>query len=344
MKFSELDRLTLLYKNFTVARNNPPLTQLESIESPKQFSLAVLPYVSRTFSLFISLLPNKTVLPCTVAYLYCRMLDTYEDLIDIDNRDRIRLLGSLPSHLQGQQLIVPHTKTPDNPEDHASLLLLKKSNVVRDAFFLLPKTPQASIVRLINTMSQGMCWNITQFEKNKGCLTKEAELKQYCYNVAGCVGEFLDELFQWHYNHEIIMNKEHARICAHLGEILQMVNMAKDIKKDFNEGRVYEPHLGNFIQTHRIAGLTEDQINKARQRFVGYVRNLFEDIPHYLSFHKYKMISRGRGAILFPFIMAHQIYKTMEKNSYSPHNNKKILRNSLAQSLQAMLGKKVRFV
>ncbi len=344
MKFSPLDRIQLLYKNFTVARNNPPLTKLQNISNPKEFSLAILPYVSRTFSLFISLLPKQTVLPCTVSYLYCRILDTYEDLNHIVNKDRVMLLQGVPRHLRGRNLIVPPAQTSPSPEDQASLLLIEKSNLVREAFFTLPRQPQASIIRLITTMSEGMCWNINVFEKNHGCLTTPAELQQYCYNVAGCVGEFLDELFQWHYNNEIIMNKEHTNVCAHLGEILQMVNMAKDIEKDFTEGRVYEPHLGQAISRNGTHDLTNEHIHQARQKFVGYVRHLFKDIPHYLSFHHYRRVSLGRGAILFPFIMAHHIYKTMENNTYSPKNNKKILLTSLNKSILAMFGKKARFV
>src|SRR3954447_20115044 len=74
-------RPVLLARNVFTDREAPDLFALARIEDPEQFVWEILPHAARTFSACIALLPSRSAMPAAVAYLYCRMLDTYEDLV-----------------------------------------------------------------------------------------------------------------------------------------------------------------------------------------------------------------------------------------------------------------------
>src|SRR5881392_3106469 len=81
----------LIARDLLASRESPDLDALARIEDPQAFVWAILPHAARTFSACIALLPARSALVAAVAYLYCRMLDTYEDLVP----DRPRREASL---------------------------------------------------------------------------------------------------------------------------------------------------------------------------------------------------------------------------------------------------------
>src|SRR5258708_703403 len=69
-----------LWETLHADRRRPPHAQLAALDDPERFVWAILPHAARSFSFCIALLPRHTARPLAVAYLYCRMLDTCEDL------------------------------------------------------------------------------------------------------------------------------------------------------------------------------------------------------------------------------------------------------------------------
>src|SRR3954465_5500295 len=76
-----LQRPLLIARNILANRDRPDLEALARVADPEQFVWEILPHAARTFSAAIAMLPKRAALPAAVAYLYCRMLDTYEDLV-----------------------------------------------------------------------------------------------------------------------------------------------------------------------------------------------------------------------------------------------------------------------
>ena len=70
----------LLLRGGLTNRKHPDLVALGSIEDPDRFVWAILPHAARSFATSILMLPTDKAPTAAVAYLYCRMLDTYEDL------------------------------------------------------------------------------------------------------------------------------------------------------------------------------------------------------------------------------------------------------------------------
>src|SRR5215208_1937082 len=76
-----LQRPILIARNILANRERPDIGALSRIEDPERFVWEILPHAARTFSAAIAMLPKRAAMPAAVAYLYCRMLDTYEDLV-----------------------------------------------------------------------------------------------------------------------------------------------------------------------------------------------------------------------------------------------------------------------
>ena len=73
---------TLLIRGLTADRASPDLRALGSELDPDRFVFRVLPYAARSFAASIVMLPADQARAAAIAYLYCRMLDTYEDLLE----------------------------------------------------------------------------------------------------------------------------------------------------------------------------------------------------------------------------------------------------------------------
>ena len=82
-----LRRPWLLVRGAVADRDQPDLDHLAAIDDPLDFVWAILPHVARTFATSILMLPAAQARTAAVAYLYCRMLDTYEDLGDDADRE-----------------------------------------------------------------------------------------------------------------------------------------------------------------------------------------------------------------------------------------------------------------
>ena len=91
----------------------------------------------------------------------------------------------------------------------------------------------------VETMAAGM--PIFQARDLHGGLATLADLDNYCYYVAGCVGEMLAKLF-CHYSPEIAQHKDELlTLSVSFGQGLQMTNILKDIWDDAQRGVCWLP-------------------------------------------------------------------------------------------------------
>ena len=66
-------------------------------------------------------------------------------------------------------------------------------------------------------------------------ITTETELFEYCYNVAGSVGDMLLPILAVQYKDELHQS------AADIGTAMQLTNILRDVGEDFREGRQYLP-------------------------------------------------------------------------------------------------------
>jgi farnesyl-diphosphate farnesyltransferase len=98
---------------------------------------------------------------------------------------------------------------------------------------------RAAIERCVTIMSQGM--QRFQEEKDISGLRALRDLDEYCYHVAGVVGELLTELF-CDYSEEIAGSRRTLmRLAVSFGQGLQMTNILKDVWDDRKNGACWLP-------------------------------------------------------------------------------------------------------
>jgi len=201
---------------------------------------------SRTFALTIPLLNEPTRREVTVAYLLFRVADSLEDSTrwprprKLEELERLARFLDRPTEAEAARLAAGWAADP--PLDHRGYLELlgEFPEVMRAA---APISPEAW--RLVSTHTARTCRAMATFvaREEEGVLHLRDldDMKDYCYAVAGIVGEMLTELF-------LLGRKELSEVAASMrrdaaafGEALQLVNILKDRAADAVEGRHYLP-------------------------------------------------------------------------------------------------------
>jgi len=205
----------------------------------------LLEKTSRTFALSIPMLPEPTRRHVGMAYLLFRIADTFEDAARWSRAKRLAALDDLAGLLEtrGGEKAAAVRWLAEAPVTHAGYLeLLRATPEVMDVYWSVPVSVRAVLRRdLLRTVS-GMARFVRRGDARGNLqLSSLRELRDYCYVVAGIVGEMLTELF-------LLDAEELSSVAARLrrrsrffGEALQLVNILKDARSDATEGRVYLP-------------------------------------------------------------------------------------------------------
>ena len=207
---------------------------------------ALLADTSRTFALTIPLLPEPTRSQVTVAYLLFRVADTLEDATAWTAERKRTELGRLAELLRNsgsvsaENLAAGWTEHP--PLSHAGYLELLGAlpEVISALDQLEPRAQEAIRTHLGRTIDR-MAGFVGKDADRGACLSDLADLRRYCYAVAGIVGEMLTELFLLGRPSLDRVAQELRAGAAAFGEALQLVNILKDAATDVREGRSFLP-------------------------------------------------------------------------------------------------------
>jgi phytoene/squalene synthetase len=305
-----LRRPVLLVRDMVVDRDHPDLERLASIEDPERFVWAILPHAARTFAPCITLLPKRASRAAAVAYLYCRMLDTYEDLV-VQPAKRDAALAAFAGRLDAA--------TPDgvpapppiresaarDARDAAHLLLVQQHALVDRVYLTLEPEVRALIRTLVREMAEGMRWSSAAFEHQGGVLESEEQLARYCRNVIGQPVLFASRLLRWHETGGgTALPDAVAEDAMTVGEMIQLANVTRDIEKDLLRGIAYDPRLRNDLGcavdgdptlAERIRSVRGDLLVMALSRASSY-RRLIEGLsPRRIS------LARASGVLMLLF-------------------------------------------
>jgi farnesyl-diphosphate farnesyltransferase len=205
----------------------------------------LLEKTSRTFALSIPMLPEPTRRHVEIAYLLFRVADTFEDAARWSREARIAALHDLAGLLarRGGEQAASTRWLEAIPIDHAGYLeLLRETPSVLEAYWEMPKAARGALARDLLRTVHGMADVVRRGDAQGNLRLGDARaLRDYCYVVAGIVGEMLTELFL--VDHPVLgpIAPRLRRRSRFFGEGLQLVNILKDAASDATEGRVYLP-------------------------------------------------------------------------------------------------------
>ncbi len=211
--------------------------------SDKQLQKYLLEGVSRTFALTIPQLPDPLEHTVSNAYLLCRIVDTIEDepaLKPVQKREFCNMFykvvsGDFPAGEFSQKLEGLLSSSTSDLEKE----LIHTSNRVVGITHGFSESHRDALKRCVKIMSEGMIY----YQENASVngLKDQAEMDDYCYHVAGVVGEMLTELFCLH-SPEIAKNRDKLmRRAVSFGQGLQMTNILKDVWDDYERGACWLP-------------------------------------------------------------------------------------------------------
>jgi 4,4'-diapophytoene synthase len=251
-----------------------------------EYQAHILPGVSRTFALTIPVLPQRLAQVMTNAYLLCRLADTIEDDVGLDNDQKSAFHARFVAVVKGGEPAEPFAA--DLLPLLSSRVLPAERDLVRNSAAVVRVThgfsaaEQGALTRCVSIMCAGM----PEFQRNKSLrgLANLGELASYCYYVAGVVGEMCTELFCLHSPELAKKRDAMLKLAVSFGQGLQMTNILKDIWDDRQANACWLPRSvfagGNF-DLERLEHLhTTPAFREGLDELIGighaHLRNAFE--------------------------------------------------------------------
>ena len=203
----------------------------------------ILQGVSRTFALTIPQLPASLATVVSNAYLLCRIADTIEDEPTFTPQQKRQFSeqfiavveGDLPAQVFATgvaPLLSEHTLAAERD-------LVRQTQRVIGITHSYNSAQRQALSRCIRIMAKGMA--MYQEQESIDGLPDLKAMDEYCYYVAGVVGEMLTELF-CDYSEQIASQRQAlSRLAVSFGQGLQMTNILKDIWDDQARGACWLP-------------------------------------------------------------------------------------------------------
>jgi len=216
---------------------------MDSVSSDEVYQDQILPHVSRTFALTIPQLPEGLRTAVTCAYLLCRIADTIEDEPALSPPETLAFLQRFSAVLAGEG--EPKLLARDIGPRLSDQTLATERDLVGNmdrvigVMQRLNEPQRAAIRRCVELMCYGM--PRFQFSASVKGLARSSDLDDYCYYVAGVVGEMLTDLF-CDYSPDIARHRPAlSALAASFAQGLQMTNILKDVWEDRSRGACWLP-------------------------------------------------------------------------------------------------------
>jgi farnesyl-diphosphate farnesyltransferase len=225
---------------------------------------------SRTFALAIPVLGDPLRHQVGLAYLLFRIADTFEDAHTWAPSRRAACLEEFAELVEtgGRGAEAAAMRWLEgNPTEHAGYReLLTASPAVLEAFAALAPPARAAIAVHVARTCRGMAGYVGVADsRGRLELATLADLRGYCYVVAGIVGELLTELFVLAEPRLNACQGDLSQRAAEFGEALQLVNILKDSTADAAEGRRFLPA---GVERREVFGLARRDLVRAAEYVV----------------------------------------------------------------------------
>ncbi|WP_166442787.1 squalene/phytoene synthase family protein [Phragmitibacter flavus] len=225
----------------------------------------LLAEVSRSFYLTLKALPEGVREPLSLAYLMARAADTLADTTVVPGEVRLGCLRDFDGVVQvgaEEQGLMARLKSEFMPlqEDEGERKLLDRLPEVVKAYRASDDVDRTMTRGVLGPIVKGQMLDIERFPQDGQvrALVTAAELDEYTWLVAGCVGEFWTKLCVAKLGASFASGTtadEMVRKGVNYGKGLQLVNILRDVAKDGRMGRCYLP-----LTEIEAVGLTMEEV------------------------------------------------------------------------------------
>ena len=262
---------------------------MSGADADARYCRDVLPRVSRTFAINIRLLVGPMGDAVRVGYLLCRAADTLEDSWPGEGLDRrfARFLDALEGDAAAADELA---RAAASAGQAADLDLVAHLPRVLGAFDSLAPELREPVREGVATLAHGMRrYGIRAATRPPAAayVDTTAELEDYCWIVAGCVGVMLTRLYAAAYRApEDDAQRQRLELAPIVGRALQLTNILLDWPTDVRRGRCYIP--AEWLAEHRLrpADLVDRERPEVRalvDRLEAHAYAALERVPDYLD-------------------------------------------------------------
>lgn len=308
------------------------------VADPAAFAEFILAKVSRTFALNIRVLPARLRRQVLLAYLFCRMADTLEDDGDLIPHEKIALLEAF------RGLFPPAPGTPERMEEFVRAVPAHWGSgerwdrlLVFHCRWILPQLREFPdpAVKAISACVHEMCDGMIRFTRRQeetragGVLIGSLkDLDDYCYFVAGTVGNLLCDLFALH---SPLISKKRAKALKSLsvsfGLGLQLTNILKDIHDDRERNISYLPQdllaAHGLNQASFLSPEGREQAAEVLENLIRKAKTHLEDALAYSCLLP-RLEPRLRLFCLWPLFMAAETLVLLAGNRHAVRDTAKL--------------------
>jgi farnesyl-diphosphate farnesyltransferase len=210
---------------------------------------AILRSVSRSFYLSIRFLPRQLREPIALAYLLARTTDTVADTARIPGTVRMEALKMFSDGILGKasrKMVVNQVASfVPLQENAAERTLLDSLSDCLEWLEQVERADRDDIRAVLEKITHGQMLDLHRFNDTTKvrALETAADLDEYTYLVAGCVGEFWTRLcFRHLQNFASLIQDEMLALGRRYGMGLQLINVLRDAGPDLRAGRCYFPN------------------------------------------------------------------------------------------------------
>ncbi|KXX79665.1 putative squalene synthase [Madurella mycetomatis] len=207
-----------------------------SKETPTEKScFRFLEMTSRSFAAVIQELNPELLMPICIFYLVLRGLDTIEDDMTLDIKEKEPLLRNFHELMEQDGW----TFDKNGPNEKDRELLVHFDDVIVELKKV--KKPYHAIIKDITVkMGNGMADYAVNAEFNANGVDTIEEYELYCHYVAGLVGEGLTRLFVESQlaNPQLLVRMD---LTESMGQFLQKTNIIRDVHEDWVDKRRFWP-------------------------------------------------------------------------------------------------------
>ncbi len=208
----------------------------------------VLKGVSRSFYLTLRLLPAPMRGAASLGYLLARTSDTIADTAMIPVTERLALLERYGKAIEsGGMAGLSSEAALKAAADPREAILLERGDEILTWLASVPEAEAALVREVVAIIISGQRLDLERFqgasEDKPISLKNEAELEDYAWRVAGCVGAFWTKLGFLTLGRSFSNSDENKLLEQGIayGKGLQLVNILRDLPGDLTAGRCYLP-------------------------------------------------------------------------------------------------------
>ena len=313
--------------------------------------------VSRTFYHSLNVLPKGLREPVGLAYLLARAADTIADTRLLPADRRLELLLSFRDQVRGPSQLPALEQIKDSLTQAQAIpaerTLLQSLPECLDSLEGLPEDDGLLVRAVLATLIHGMEKDLVNFpHEDSGqiaALERTAELDQYLFHAAGCVGQFWTQMSVAHVTGlrrwDLLPMGE---LGVRYGKALQLTNVLRDLPGDLRMGRCYLP-----MEQLEPLGLKPTDlldVEMGRRAWPLLAQGILSALDHYTAGEEYllaipRSCVRLRLAALWPMLIGLATLSRLAQDAQNGHwleperpsrVNRKWVYRTLALSLPAV--------